>query len=45
MPAELHFATEFVHDDERAMKAAESIAACELLVLVTPLYVDSLPDG
>jgi hypothetical protein len=43
MPTELHFATEFVHDDARVMKSAASIAACELFVLVTPLYVDSLP--
>ena len=43
MPTELHFATEFVHDDPRVMRSAASIAACELFVLVTPLYVDSLP--
>jgi multimeric flavodoxin WrbA len=43
MPTELHFATEFVHEDAPVMRSAASIAACELFVLVTPLYVDSLP--
>ena len=41
--AEYHFATEFVHDDARAAAQAKSIAACDLFVLATPLYVDSLP--
>lgn len=40
---ELHFATEFVHDDQWASLAAASIASCDLFVLVSPLYVDSLP--
>lgn len=43
VPSELHFATEFVHEDMRTMRTAQSIAACDLFVLVTPLYVDSLP--
>jgi multimeric flavodoxin WrbA len=43
VPSELHFATEFVHDDMRTMRTAQAIAACDLFVLVTPLYVDSLP--
>lgn len=41
---ELHFATEFVHDDARTVKSAASIAECDLFVLATPLYVDSLPS-
>ena len=40
---ELHFATEFVHDDPYAIMHADAIAACDLFALVTPLYVDSLP--
>jgi len=40
---EIHFATQFVHDDWRAAKAADTMAACDLLLLVTPLYVDSFP--
>ena len=40
---ELHFATEFVHDNPRAFEGAEAMAACDLFVLVTPLYVDSFP--
>jgi multimeric flavodoxin WrbA len=41
--AELHFATEFVHEDPRVLASAGAIAACDIFVLVTPLYVDSLP--
>lgn len=40
---ELHFATEFVHDDARSLSRAEAIAACDAFMLVTPLYADSLP--
>ncbi len=40
---ELHFATEFVHDDARSLARAEAIAACDAFMLVTPLYADSLP--
>lgn len=40
---ELHFATEFVHDDARTEGRARSMAGCDLFVMVTPLYVDSLP--
>jgi hypothetical protein len=43
LATELHFATEFVREDARASRSAESIAACDLFVLVTPLYVDSFP--
>jgi multimeric flavodoxin WrbA len=41
---ELHFATEFVHDADRSRKIARAIASRDLFVLVTPLYVDSLPS-
>ncbi|MCA9674359.1 MAG: NAD(P)H-dependent oxidoreductase [Kofleriaceae bacterium] len=41
--AELHFATEFIHDRGRARAAARSIADADLFVMVTPLYVDALP--
>ncbi len=40
---DLHFATEFVHEDEQALARAGAIAASDLFLLVTPLYVDSLP--
>jgi multimeric flavodoxin WrbA len=43
VPTELHFATELVHDDAHTARTARTIAACDLFVLVTPLYVDSLP--
>lgn len=38
----LHTATEFLHED-RAPAAARQIAAADLFVLVTPLYVDAFP--
>jgi NAD(P)H-dependent FMN reductase len=41
---ELHEATEFVHEGQTALAAAESIARAQLFLLVTPLYVDSLPS-
>jgi hypothetical protein len=40
---ELHFATEFVHENARVDQSARSIAEHDLFVLVTPLYVDSFP--
>ena len=40
---EIHFATEFVHEDDGALEHAGAIAACDLFALVTPLYVDSFP--
>jgi len=40
---EVHFATEFVHERGTALAAAGAIAAADLCVLVTPLYVDALP--
>ena len=40
---ELHFATEFVHERAPALAAARAMAAAEMLVLATPLYVDALP--
>ncbi|HVR19081.1 MAG TPA: NAD(P)H-dependent oxidoreductase, partial [Polyangiaceae bacterium] len=40
----LHFATEFVHDSDQARAAAQSLAQADLLLLATPLYVDSLPS-
>ncbi|MDX2179709.1 MAG: hypothetical protein SFV18_08965 [Bryobacteraceae bacterium] len=39
---EIHFATEFLHD-EKALATARGLANADLLVLVTPLYVDSFP--
>jgi multimeric flavodoxin WrbA len=39
----LHFATEFVHEGS-ALAAARSLAGADLFMLVTPLYVDSLPS-
>jgi len=39
----LHFATEFIHEGTTAHTAARAIAASDLFVLVSPLYVDSLP--
>ncbi len=39
---EVHFATEFLRD-ERAAATAQAVAAADLFVLVTPLYVDALP--
>jgi len=41
---ELHFATEFVHERAAAIAAAQALAAAELLILATPLYVDALPS-
>lgn len=41
---ELHFATEFVHERAAAVAAAQALAAAELLILATPLYVDALPS-
>jgi len=41
---DLHFATEFVHDRAPAQVAAKALASAELLLLATPLYVDSLPS-
>jgi multimeric flavodoxin WrbA len=43
VPSELHFATEFVHDNDRAKECARSIRGCDLFLLVTPLYVDAFP--
>lgn len=40
----LHHATAFVHDRPPARAAAADLAASELLVLVTPLYVDAFPS-
>jgi multimeric flavodoxin WrbA len=40
----LHHATEFVHEGVPALSAARSIAQADLFLLVTPLYVDSLPS-
>jgi NAD(P)H-dependent FMN reductase len=40
---ERHFASEFVHNDDRARASAGAIAACDLFVLLTPLYADALP--
>jgi hypothetical protein len=39
---QLHFATEFLHD-ANAVPAAQEVAAADLFVLVSPLYVDALP--
>ena len=39
---ELHFAVEFLHA-ERAAATARALAAADLLVLVSPLYVDAWP--
>ena len=39
---EIHFAVEFLHE-EKALATARGIAEADLLVLVTPLYVDSFP--
>ena len=41
---DLHFATEFVHDRAPAQAAAKALASADLLLLATPLYVDSLPS-
>ncbi len=41
---DLHFAVEFVHERAPAQAAAEALAAADLLVLATPLYVDALPS-
>jgi hypothetical protein len=38
----IHAATEFLRD-ERARAAARAVAAADLFVLVTPLYVDAFP--
>ena len=40
---DLCFVTEFVHEDARSVARAGAIAESDLFVLVTPLYVDSLP--
>jgi hypothetical protein len=40
---ELHFATSFVHDNASALAHAKALAAADLFVLVTPLYVDAFP--
>ncbi len=40
---ELHFATEFVREGRHAHGSAQAIAAADLFLLVTPLYVDALP--
>lgn len=40
---EQHAATEFIHDRGKALIAARAIADADLFVLVSPLYVDSLP--
>ncbi|MCA9647983.1 MAG: flavodoxin family protein [Myxococcales bacterium] len=42
--AEIHFATEFVHDNVRSRQAAEAIASEDLFVLVSPLYCDAFPS-
>lgn len=42
--SELHFVHELVHDDDAARKKARAIAAAELFVLVSPLYVDAFPS-
>jgi multimeric flavodoxin WrbA len=38
-----HFATEFVHDGDTAQASARAIAAADVFILVTPLYVDAFP--
>ncbi len=40
----LYHATEFVHDGVAALAAARAVAASDLFVLATPLYVDSFPS-
>ena len=40
---ELHFATEFVHENAHTLAAAAAIARADLVALVSPLYVDALP--
>ncbi len=42
VPTTLHFATEFLRD-EGARASARAVAAADLFVLVTPLYVDAFP--
>jgi len=42
VPTTLHMATEFLRGD-KAMATAREVAAADLFVLVTPLYVDALP--
>lgn len=39
----LHFAVEFLREGAPALAAAQAIAAADLFVLATPLYVDALP--
>jgi multimeric flavodoxin WrbA len=41
---DLHFATEFVHETERTARTAAALASHDLLILVTPLYVDAFPS-
>lgn len=41
---ELHFATEFVHNNELTLARARAMAARQLLILATPLYIDSFPS-
>ena len=38
----IHAATDFLRE-ERARSAASAVAAADLFVLVTPLYVDAFP--
>lgn len=42
LTAELHAATEFLRDD-RARATARAVAAADLFLLVSPLYVDAFP--
>ncbi len=44
MECRLHHATEFIRDDLTAQAAARSLAASDLFLLATPLYVDALPS-
>ena len=39
----LHFAVEFLRENAPALAAARAIAASDLFILATPLYVDALP--
>ena len=40
---QLHFAVEFLREGAPVLAAAQAIAAADLFILATPLYVDALP--
>lgn len=40
---QLHFAIEFLREGPSALAAAKAIAAADLFIVATPLYVDALP--